>query len=400
MSTGISRRDFLKLAGVAGAGGVAWAVGVSIPGCSRQAGGPAGGAGGFNFVQLSDTHWGFSDPAINPDFAGTLKKAVAAVNALPVPPDFIVFTGDLTHTTDDDKVRRERMAGFRRIIKDLKVQDIRFLPGEHDASLDEGAAFKEFFGQTRYTFDHKGVHFIVLDNVSDPRALLGDAQLQWLAEDLKKHGTDERIIVLTHRPLFDLAPDWDWSTRDGARAIELLSPYASAVVLYGHIHQINDHATGRVVHHAAMGLMYPLPAPHSVPKKAPIPWDAAHPYRNLGYREVREKEGAAGPELVNSPLAAEGGADPQVIKITAKKFEYSPSEITLKKDAPVTLELTSMDRLHGFNCPDLSIRADIEPGKTARITFTPRKAGRFVFHCDIFCGSGHDKMAGAIVVTE
>lgn len=51
------------------------------------------------------------------------------------------------------------------------------MPGEHDASLDAGEAYREFFGAPHYTFDHKGVHFIVLDNVSDPGARLGDAQL-------------------------------------------------------------------------------------------------------------------------------------------------------------------------------------------------------------------------------
>jgi len=83
---------------------------------------------GFYFVQLSDTHWGFNNPDINPDYKGTLKKAIAGVNALPKKPDFLVFTGDLTHTTDDDQVRRTRMAEFKEIIKGLQVQDIKFLP--------------------------------------------------------------------------------------------------------------------------------------------------------------------------------------------------------------------------------------------------------------------------------
>jgi cytochrome c oxidase subunit II len=90
----------------------------------------------------------------------------------------------------------------------------------------------------------------------------------------------------------------------------------------------------------------------------------------------------------------------QVIKVTAKKFEYSPSTITVKKGVPVVLELTSLDRLHGFNCPDLGLRSDIEPGKTTTVEFTPQKAGTFPFHCDNFCGSGHNRMKGTIVVTE
>jgi cytochrome c oxidase subunit 2 len=90
----------------------------------------------------------------------------------------------------------------------------------------------------------------------------------------------------------------------------------------------------------------------------------------------------------------------QVIKITAKKFEYNPKEITLKKGAPVVLEFTSLDRLHGFNCPGLGVRTDIKPGVVAKVPLTPQKAGDFEFHCDNFCGSGHAGMTGMIHVVE
>ena len=400
METSLSRRDFLRVVGAAGISGTLFSVellGKDIP----QDGNKAGLQEAFFFVQLSDTHWGFNDPAVNPDFAGTLKKAIAGVNALEQKPDFVVFTGNLTHTTDDDKTRRDRMKEFREIIKELKVQDIKFLAGEHDAALDNGEAFKEFFGKTHYTFDHKGVHFIALDNVSDPRARLGDEQLAWLGDDLKKLDKDARLVILTHRPLFDLAADWDWTTADGAKAIELLTPFNKVVVLYGHIHQLNTHTTGNIAHHSAMGLMYPLPAPHSVPKKAPVKWDAAHPYKGLGYRQAEAKVMPVDYVLTDLPVVA-AKADPaeQVVKITAKKFEYSPNEITLKKGVPVTLELTSLDRLHGFNCPDLNIRSDIQPGKVNKVHFVPDKVGTFEFHCDIFCGSGHEGMTGKFMVTE
>src|SRR4029453_3653055 len=81
----------------------------------------------FFFFQLSDTPWGFKDDTINPDAAGTFKKVVAAVNALSRQPDFIVFTGDMTHTTDDPKERRKRMAEMRDMLGQLKVKDIRFV---------------------------------------------------------------------------------------------------------------------------------------------------------------------------------------------------------------------------------------------------------------------------------
>jgi Icc-related predicted phosphoesterase len=275
----INRRDFLRLSGL---GGVVFASGLA--GCATDAMNIAA-ADDFFFVQLSDSHWGF-EGAPNPDAKGTLQKAVAAVNALEQQPDFIVFTGDLTHTTDDPAVRRQRLGEFRDIVAGLKVKQIHFMPGEHDAALDHGAVYREFFGDTHYTFDHKGIHFIVIDNVSDPTASIGDAQLQWLRDDLQRQDKNARIVVLTHRPLFPLYPQWDWATHDGDQAIALLMPYANVTVFYGHIHQENHHMTEHIAHHSAKSLIFPLPAPGSQPKRAPLPWDATHPYRGLGFREI------------------------------------------------------------------------------------------------------------------
>ena len=280
----IDRRMFLQLAALGG--GAVFAS--SLAGAASKAAGY--GADEFYFVQLSDSHWGFSGPAINPDARGTLPKAVAAVNALPQQPDFVMFTGDLTHTTDSPVERRKRLAEFRDIVSQLKVPTVRFMPGEHDASLDNGKAFMEFFGPTHYTFDHKGIHFIVLDNVSDPAARIGDEQLGWLGADLQKQPKDARIVLLTHRPLFDLAPQWDWATRDGAKAIEMLMPFQNVTVFYGHIHQENHHMTGHIAHHSAKSLIFPLPAPLSQPKREPVPWDAAQPYRGLGFRQVEAED--------------------------------------------------------------------------------------------------------------
>lgn len=90
----------------------------------------------------------------------------------------------------------------------------------------------------------------------------------------------------------------------------------------------------------------------------------------------------------------------QVIKVSAKKFDYTPGEIKLRKGVPVVLELSTQDVVMGFDVPDLGARADILPGKVARVRLVPNKVGTFEFHCDIFCGSGHEEMAGIIVVTE
>jgi hypothetical protein len=271
------RRDFLKLAGVAG---VTFTTGL-FPG--RKA---AAQADDFHFVQFSDTHWGYKGKA-NPDAEHTLEEAIVTVNGLARQPDFIVFTGDLTHTTEDPKERRARMKRVREIIGGLNVKDIRFMPGENDASLDKGEAYKEFFGETHYTFDHKGVHFIALDNVSDPHAALGDDQLAWLAADLKQRKADDPIVVLTHRPLFDLLPSWDWATADGAKAIDLLMPYQNVVVFYGHIHQEHHHMTGHIAHHAAKSLIFPQPTPGPNPparRPPPPPFDAS--LKPLGTRDI------------------------------------------------------------------------------------------------------------------
>lgn len=281
MNNGMQRRDFLKMAGV---GGVVFASRLGF-----WADAAMGELDDFFFVQLSDSHWGFNNPGVNPDSAVTLKKAIASVNSLDHQPDFVMFTGDLTHVTDDDAERRKRMKEVKEIIGELKAKDIKFMPGEHDAGLDEGKAFKEFFGEMHYAFDHKGIHFVVLDNVSDARSILGNAQLEWLADDLKKLDKNAPIIVFTHRPLFDLYPEWDWFTRDGGKAIEVLMQHTKVAVFYGHIHQENQHMTGHITHRSAQGSMYPLPAPGSVPVKAPVPWDPAKPYKGLGFRSVEAK---------------------------------------------------------------------------------------------------------------
>ena len=243
----------------------------------------------FTFVQMSDVHWGFNDSKINPDFDGTFRKAINAVNKLDPAPDFVVFTGDLTHTTKDPVERNRRMKEFRAIVKGLNVKKVIFLAGEHDAGLDNGKIYKQDFGRSYYSFDHNGIHFIALDNASDADSNLGEVQLQWLGNDLKKHNKDEALIVLTHRPLFELYQQWDWWTRDGAQALELLSPFRIVSVFYGHIHQLDRRVTGNIIHYAAQGLMYPLPAAGSVAKKAPVAWDPAHPYKGLGFRSVLVK---------------------------------------------------------------------------------------------------------------
>ena len=105
--------------------------------------------------------------------------------------------------------------------------------------------------------------------------------------------------------------------------------------------------------------------------------------------------------MTGAYVAAQPAAtDEPVIKITARKFEYTPHEVTLKKGVPVILEFTTEDVFMGFNAPDLGVRADIVPGKTARLRVVPTKVGKVEFLCDVFCGSGHEEMSGMITVVE
>jgi hypothetical protein len=276
-----TRRKFLELLGV---GGAVFASGLA--GCERIVKKPEDD---FYFIQLSDTHWGYKGPA-NPEAESTLPRAIEIVNALP-PPDFIVFTGDLTHTTDDGGERRARLAQFQRHITALRTKTIRLLPGEHDASLDAGAAYQERFGPTRYSFDHKGIHFVALDNVSDAQGAVGEAQRDWLHRDLSTMAKQTPVVVLTHRPLFDLQPQWDWATKDGAQVLDVLMQREYVTVFYGHIHQEHHHQTGAIAHHAARSLIFPLPAPGSQPERAPLAWNATSPDHGLGLREVDGRSG-------------------------------------------------------------------------------------------------------------
>ena len=94
-------------------------------------------------------------------------------------------------------------------------------------------------------------------------------------------------------------------------------------------------------------------------------------------------------------LAAEAGGE---VSVAASRFEFTPDTVKVKVGQPVTLVLTSLDRIHGFKMPDFGLRTDIVPGQETRVTLTPDKAGSFTFFCDVFCGDGHEDMEGTLVV--
>jgi cytochrome c oxidase subunit 2 len=103
--------------------------------------------------------------------------------------------------------------------------------------------------------------------------------------------------------------------------------------------------------------------------------------------------GSAGAYVVAAAAPKE-----KLIKITAKRFTFSPGKITLKKGVPVVFEFRTLDVLMGFNLPDFNVRADIIPEKVTRLRFVPDKTGTFTFLCDVFCGGEHEKMNGQVTV--
>jgi cytochrome c oxidase subunit 2 len=98
--------------------------------------------------------------------------------------------------------------------------------------------------------------------------------------------------------------------------------------------------------------------------------------------------------------SAASAQEAQHIEITAKRFEYSPKEITVKKGQPVVLTIHSLDVSHGLNVKELHLQTKVEKGGTVDLPFTPTQTGTFVGHCSVFCGAGHGGMALTIKVTD
>src|SRR3569832_262708 len=217
-----SRRDFFRLTGgalwiTAGAAACARAGGATSP---RAPPGPTPSTGdgreGFLLMQITDTLWGYTGPA-NPDPRGTVERAVAEIAAWPQRPDLDVHTGDVSQLTTAAAERKARLTEAKQLFAKLGTE-LHAIPGEHDASLDKGAAFRDVFGPTHWAFEHRGVYFIGLDNASDPKGGLGAEQLAWFETKVGKVPAAAQLIVFCHRPLFPLAQTRNKNTDKGDKA--------------------------------------------------------------------------------------------------------------------------------------------------------------------------------------
>jgi 3',5'-cyclic AMP phosphodiesterase CpdA len=292
------RREFLKCMAWAGAGTLLMMKGGVLH--ARALGAEAGAEAKdatFSFAQVSDSHIGFH-LAPNPDPAATFRAALAQVDALPVRPDFLLHTGDLTHLS-----RPDQFAAVQGLMQESRAGKgkVFCVPGEHDVIGDNGAEFFRRFGERQhgggwYSFDHRGVHFVGLVNVLSLKAgglgYLGAEQLAWLKKDLAPLSAETPVLVFAHMPMWSLYPQWGWGTDDSLEAMTYLRRFGSVSVLNGHIHQIQQKVEGNITFHTARSTAYPQPAPGAGP--APGPLKSVTPDRlrsYLGVRSVRHVQG-------------------------------------------------------------------------------------------------------------
>jgi 3',5'-cyclic AMP phosphodiesterase CpdA len=292
MKDRMDRRSFLKVAGMSLGIGVVYQF---APMLARHANaGPirdffkqvnGESPRSFTFAQFSDPHVGFQGP---PDPLGTkaFESAVVLLNQMPQRPDFVLFTGDLTHDAESRDAHAQRMQLFKSIAGRINTPAIHTVPGENDAALDGGVLYREHFGESHYSFDHKGVHFVALDNVSRGRPEVGAEQLAWLKADVARFPKTAPIVLFTHRPLFDLKPEWEWFTADGDDVMNVLAPYENVTVLYGHIHRHHLQQNGKVKHYAARSLIFAFNDPATNEDKKQLPFNKDDPFKELGIRQV------------------------------------------------------------------------------------------------------------------
>jgi 3',5'-cyclic AMP phosphodiesterase CpdA len=311
---GIDRRGFLKCMAWAGTG-VIWTLNGGILtsralGQAAGAGTPAGAAlapaGTLNFVQISDSHIGFSKPA-NTDVGATFRETIARINAMPVAPEFLLHTGDLTHLAEADE-----FDGLDQMLRDCTTRQVFYVPGEHDILNDNGATYLERFGKGThgagwYSFDQKGVHFVGLVNVAGISegglGVMGPEQLAWLAKDLAPLSAETPVVVFAHVPLWMVYPKWGWGTDDGAQALALLKRFGSVTVLNGHIHQAVQKIEGNMTFHTARSTAFPQPAPGTAPKPGPMVVEATKLRSFLGLTSVSYVESHLTLAIVDSTLA-------------------------------------------------------------------------------------------------
>ncbi|MBI1354774.1 MAG: serine/threonine protein phosphatase [Acidobacteria bacterium] len=287
----LDRRDFFK---VMGATGMAAAIKGLFPPHSFQllevanamplpAKGDA--VEKFTFAYISDSH--LYEEKLNDQFIRAIMRGIDDVNRLDPQPDFVLFGGDLAQLGQ----AAELEIGAQ-LLKEVKAP-IKMMVGEHDWYLDMGAKWKELFGEPNYSFDHKGVHFVVLnsvvekdfwtargltpmermktvaglDNSAQSAFEVGEVQRMWMQQDLAKVDKSTPVIVFSHSPLYKYYRNWNFWTDDADEVQALLRPFEHVTVIHGHTHQVLTNRIDNMHFHGVLSTAWPWPyAPEGLPK--------------------------------------------------------------------------------------------------------------------------------------
>jgi Icc protein len=309
---GIDRRGFLQCMAWAGTG-LLWTVSGGVLASKTlaqiaNAGNSPSLATDLSFLQISDSHIGFSKEA-NKDVTETFKIALDRINAMATPPAFLIHTGDITQLS-----KPEEFDTFDQLLKSCRTKDVFYVPGEHDVLNDGGKLYRERYlksveakGSGWYSFTKNGVHFIGLVNVLDLQAgglgQLGDDQLEWLEDDVKGLSSETPIVVFAHIPLWAVYPQWGWGTSDSERALGYLKRFGSVTVLNGHIHQVLQKVEGKMTFHTAMSTAFPQPAPGTASSPGPLKVPAEKLRSLLGLTSVQYKQRETSLAVVDSNLS-------------------------------------------------------------------------------------------------
>lgn len=293
----MNRRNFLKGAGVALAGSVLPVSLIEMAAAKPQ--------DTFTFAYISDSHiQHIKGKEFVRNWDRGLMRAVAETNLMDPAPDFIIYGGDLAQLGKPEEIDH----GLE-ILSGLK-QKPRFVLGEHDFYLDMGEYWADKVDQHYYSFDHKNVHFIVLnsilthqewidkwktpeermnmmaglDNPLGSPFMVGEKQRAWLKADLDKVDKNTPVVVFSHSPLQKIYKGWNFWTDDAEELQALLKPFKKVNVFYGHVHQIQYNQIDNISFHSAMATAWPWPYPSTysqikehVPKLT-VPMNRADPF--------------------------------------------------------------------------------------------------------------------------
>jgi 3',5'-cyclic-AMP phosphodiesterase len=198
----------------------------------------------------------------------------------------VLYGGDLAQLGKPEELKLGAQ-----ILKSLKAP-VRMMVGEHDWFLDLGERWTDLFGTPTYSFDHKGVHFVVLqsvyeddfwtargltpmermktvaglDNGIQSRFKVGAKQRAWLEQDLKAYSTGTPIIVFSHSPLYKYYKPWNFWTEDADEVQAILNRFEKVTVVHGHTHQMLTNAIGNIHFHGMLSTAWPWPyAPEGLP---------------------------------------------------------------------------------------------------------------------------------------